>query len=503
MKSQFPGYYRPTQAEFKELWNDCIFILDTNVLLNLYRYDEATRNDFLVTLEYVKDRLWIPHQVALEYQENRNQVIKSEEKRLNDIEIVLNGIKNDVSTKLNQFPSVKSNDLLEKLHNLFKNFIDEVRPAMSSQILHSDKHDPVREKLDYLFEDKIGNPPENQQELEKIYSEGEARYKVKCPPGYKDDEKKKESHHLYNQLTFKREFGDLIVWKQILQEISRRSWKHLVFITDDDKEDWWRIEKGQTIGPRPELTKEICDAGISIFYMYSSERFLKYAKEYLEIDIKEESIKQVESIVELEQNQQLLLSSESFGAGKSYAYMNSFLKTLHGSITNVSWQQAEAAVLNWLRYKYPGDLVESSKNFDIGIDLTRLQGVGTDKFGYMIKCFSRGLRPTKSWIINSIQQFYKILELSVDFNKLYLLLVMPSITDVNFFALTRNISRLIEEKDKTNKIHFIIGTVAFLELNDSSQLELIRFEDRIEVSGEIIFIPQYSSDPEIPIVDSI
>ena len=93
MKSQFPGYYRPTQAEFKELWNDCIFILDTNVLLNLYRYDEATRNDFLVTLEYVKDRLWIPHQVALEYQENRNQVIKSEEKRLNDIEIVLNGIK--------------------------------------------------------------------------------------------------------------------------------------------------------------------------------------------------------------------------------------------------------------------------------------------------------------------------------------------------------------------------------------------------------------------------
>ena len=43
MRKTFPGYYRPTEAEFRRLWDKCIFVLDANVLLNLYRYSEETR----------------------------------------------------------------------------------------------------------------------------------------------------------------------------------------------------------------------------------------------------------------------------------------------------------------------------------------------------------------------------------------------------------------------------------------------------------------------------
>lgn len=35
MKGIFLGYYRPTDAEFSQLWKDCLFILDAKVLLNL------------------------------------------------------------------------------------------------------------------------------------------------------------------------------------------------------------------------------------------------------------------------------------------------------------------------------------------------------------------------------------------------------------------------------------------------------------------------------------
>ncbi|MFM2060738.1 MAG: hypothetical protein RLZZ507_408 [Cyanobacteriota bacterium] len=38
MRDLFPGYYQPTEKEFAELWKECIFSFDTNVLLHIYRY---------------------------------------------------------------------------------------------------------------------------------------------------------------------------------------------------------------------------------------------------------------------------------------------------------------------------------------------------------------------------------------------------------------------------------------------------------------------------------
>ncbi|WP_231662859.1 PIN-like domain-containing protein, partial [Pseudanabaena sp. 'Roaring Creek'] len=75
MKDLFPGYYLPTEEEFIELWKSGIFVLDTNVLLKLYKYDQKTCDDFFKVLRVVSDRLWIPHQVALEFQENRVSTI--------------------------------------------------------------------------------------------------------------------------------------------------------------------------------------------------------------------------------------------------------------------------------------------------------------------------------------------------------------------------------------------------------------------------------------------
>ena len=75
MKDSFPGYYRPTENEFAEMWESCLFVLDANVLLNLYRYSVDTREELLAILQGISERLWIPHQAALEYQQKRLQVI--------------------------------------------------------------------------------------------------------------------------------------------------------------------------------------------------------------------------------------------------------------------------------------------------------------------------------------------------------------------------------------------------------------------------------------------
>lgn len=143
------------------------------------------------------------------------------------------------------------------------------------------------------------------KQLEEIYSDGKVRYDRKQPPGYSDsnksqedkEENKKRDTYIHKNLAFKRIYGDLILWRELIEECKRISAKYVIFITDDEKEDWWWSINSmgkKTIGPRPELIDEICTvAEVKLFYMYNSEKFLEYAKKYLKIRIKTKSIDQV------------------------------------------------------------------------------------------------------------------------------------------------------------------------------------------------------------------
>ncbi|RYD02484.1 hypothetical protein N752_24455 [Desulforamulus aquiferis] len=70
MLEQFKGFIGYKDEEFKELWEKAIFVVDTNILINFYKYKskESTKSllDILMKLK-ADNRLWIPHQVALEY----------------------------------------------------------------------------------------------------------------------------------------------------------------------------------------------------------------------------------------------------------------------------------------------------------------------------------------------------------------------------------------------------------------------------------------------------
>ncbi len=42
MRDLFPGYYQTTEADFRKLWQSCVFSVDANVLLDVFRYSEET-----------------------------------------------------------------------------------------------------------------------------------------------------------------------------------------------------------------------------------------------------------------------------------------------------------------------------------------------------------------------------------------------------------------------------------------------------------------------------
>lgn len=66
MKKEFPGYFANHEDDIEKLWQDCIFVLDANVMLSLYRYSDATGSELLKVFNFLSERLWIAHQVAQE-----------------------------------------------------------------------------------------------------------------------------------------------------------------------------------------------------------------------------------------------------------------------------------------------------------------------------------------------------------------------------------------------------------------------------------------------------
>jgi len=106
------------------------------------------------------------------------------------------------------------------------------------------QHDKLRDALDTLLEDKLGLPY-SQEKLDDVYNLGKQRYKQGIPPRYEDSNKEG-----------KDKYGDLILWFQIIDKAKKTN-KPIILVTDDRKEDWWRMFKGKTIDPRPELVDEM------------------------------------------------------------------------------------------------------------------------------------------------------------------------------------------------------------------------------------------------------
>ncbi|MFZ6772317.1 PIN-like domain-containing protein [Undibacterium sp. SXout7W] len=305
MKKSFAGFYAPSEAEFQKLWEEGTIIFDANVLLDLYRYPKTAREEFIAALEKLKDRFWIPHHVALEFQRNRLSVISNEKKSTEDAYKYASTLISDVQKKIDSLQidkrglNISAEELIESLHKANTKFIDAAKAAHDQQ-LDISSSDPIREKIDFLFAEKVGSCPANQEALDKLMHGGDERYALKIPPGYKDEGKGKnpnEATFIFNKLKYGRKFGDLIFWRQLINYAKENKVKGVMLITADNKEDWWHNEFGRTIGPHPELTHEIMsEANVEIFWMYSPSNFIRHASNRIDAKVSDASVKEIEDV---------------------------------------------------------------------------------------------------------------------------------------------------------------------------------------------------------------
>ncbi|OKP98633.1 PIN domain-containing protein [Paenibacillus sp. P46E] len=274
--------YNISFESFKELWGeDCIVVLDTNAILDLYRYSSATTDHVFTVLNSINEQIWIPAQVLEEYERNYRSVITNARKKYSDVtqnvqaifQKAKNGIdKQFIRYKNFNFPRINElgefiNTKIIEINTEAANFSISVNEEIeSNKTMLEDGR--VKAFMDALNESGRVGSASSFSEKVSIYSEGATRYLHKLPPGYMDIDKDKKDE------TKTEKFGDLVLWKQLLK-YAKTIDKSVIFITNDDKEDWWVLnERNNPVEPRPELVQEFKENSEHDFMMMSLSNFI-------------------------------------------------------------------------------------------------------------------------------------------------------------------------------------------------------------------------------------
>jgi len=342
MKELFQEYHPVDNDLVVKLWGNAIFVFDSNVLLNLYRYSDITSNKFIDTITEFKDRIWIPFQVGLEFNRNRLIVISKEKKNYSDFETKINGLIEDIEDRnRNPFFSKK-----------LTNKITEIRKGLGSEIEKKMKRyeglfkdDDILDKINNTFESNIGKNYSYEDEL-SLRKEGEKRYNDDIPPGY-CDKKKPEN----------RRYGDLLIWKQIIDK-SKASKVDVILVLDDRKQDWWYEHEGKTISARPELLKEFRTETHQNIHFYKPFQFLEYSNKYLEKKINEDVIQEVKYHIPLNLETENLIGVNLKLQG-SFDNFKTLIEDLEDSGYNIFYRTEKTHSVHYLRVLLPNipDLV--------------------------------------------------------------------------------------------------------------------------------------------------
>lgn len=293
MKNLFPEYYAISSQEYDKIWENALIVFDTNILLDLYRYSEDSSSDFMSVMTSYETRLWLPYQVAWEFQRNRMSIISSQIAAYNqlctklDTEITkaLDNINNWKDSLYKVHPYIKL-ESVEQTIQKSTGIVKKKLQKLESEHPISIDNDHIFDKITSLYDNKVGGNY-NEEQYNKLFIEAKKRYKEKTPPGYcdEDDKKDKIEQSLY---------GDFILWKQIMDK-SESDKKDIIFVSNDEKEDWRLKCHGKIIGARKELIKEFESKTGQKILIYNSKLFLEYAKKN-KIKVSQKTINEIRKV---------------------------------------------------------------------------------------------------------------------------------------------------------------------------------------------------------------
>lgn len=230
-------------SELSALYDDSIFVLDTNSLLAPFSLGKESLQEIKVVYEKLSGskKLFIPAQCLREFAKNRPKKIKElhaqVEARLSsipNIENLLCPLLEDVDEHKNL---LTSNQALKEAIKDYKTKLNELKGYINSW----NWNDPVSSLYSDIFsKDTI---IEHEKDKEEILKDLASRTEHNIPPGYKDQGKPDKG------------IGDVIIWHTMLN-IGSKLKSNVVFVSNDVKSDWMVRDNKQAITVRYELVDE-------------------------------------------------------------------------------------------------------------------------------------------------------------------------------------------------------------------------------------------------------
>lgn len=234
------------KKSIEEMLRDAIFVLDTNSLLAPYQTgkDDIEKIKNTYTKLISENRLFIPEHVLREFAKNRS--------------VKIGELYSQIDIYISQIPSVKSfeypilgelesylalNKAREEVTVAIKKY-GECLKELKNGIVNWNWSDPVSVMYSTTFTENIIFACSSSEDdlLKEYYS----RLEYNIPPGNKD--KTKESNAI----------GDFLIWKSIL-ELGITQKRDIVFISNDEKNDWLLKGNKKSISTRYELVHEFFD----------------------------------------------------------------------------------------------------------------------------------------------------------------------------------------------------------------------------------------------------
>ncbi len=244
----FPEADKIFSENFKsanEIIANAIIVLDTNVLLVPFDTNEKNVKDIKeIYSKYKKEnRLFISSRTAREFANNRAN-------RIGDIFLQIRQLKDNLNTgnfKINNYPILEKNKDYHELQKVFVIIQDGIKASrkhlenLETHIQSWTWNDNVSLVYKEIFtQDIIIDVQKQKEELEKDLA---FRIEYKVAPGYKDSKKPDDG------------IGDLIIWQTIL-EIAKNKKEDLIFVTNDEKNDWFYKQDKTGLYPKFELFDE-------------------------------------------------------------------------------------------------------------------------------------------------------------------------------------------------------------------------------------------------------
>jgi hypothetical protein len=267
MRDAVPEWYPLSDDERELVLQTGTFVFDASSLLSLYRMSLDDRRLVVDLLHAVGDRVWIPYQVALEYQRNRLSVYFQQTNAYEQLVRKIAALREQLVESLREHPVLTQPDIRreieDRLNSLARFVAEKRRERHPADLADPNAMDGVRDGLDSVF--GVGNVGPRVVLDDALLAEARKRFERRIPPGYEDTKRKDEPER----------FGDYFVWKQTLDQVGAGSdSRPLMLVTEETKRDWWLFDPaGRIAGPRPELVTEAAGLGIRPFWLADIRTF--------------------------------------------------------------------------------------------------------------------------------------------------------------------------------------------------------------------------------------